>query len=134
MENNRTDSSGVVDENHEVSLREKLDSTQTLGNKEPHSNSSGRCKDDVSNPTSGHGIKRVKKEGKKPSSEEGREMGKRKNKKESSLKNSSRGESLPKGTGPDHHNETRGLCVLCPPSPNNAVSYTHLTLPTKRIV
>ena len=119
MENSRTVSSGEVDENHEVPLREKLDSTQTLGKNESHGNSSGHRKDDVSNHTSGHVIKRVKKEGKKPSSEGGREMGKRKNKKESSLKNPSREESLPKGTGPDRHNETRRLCVICPPPPDN---------------
>ena len=109
MENSRTAPSSEKDESHEYSLPEKLDSTQTLGNNASRSESCTQCKDDTSNPTSTHGIKRVKKEDKKSTSGMGGKMDNRKNKKESSLNNPSRKESLPKGTCPDRHNETRRL-------------------------
>tara|TARA_Y100000389_G_C17448384_1_gene513059 strand:- start:831 stop:1844 length:1014 start_codon:yes stop_codon:yes gene_type:complete len=109
MENSRTVLSSEKDESHEVSLPEKLDSTQTLGNNTSRGESCTQCKDDTSNPTSAHGIKRVKKEDKKSTSGMRGKMDNRKNKKESSLKNPSRKESLPKGTCPDRHNETRRL-------------------------
>ena len=109
MENSRTVPSSEKDESHEDSLLEKLDSTQTLGNNASRDESCTQCKDDTSNPTSTHGIKRVKKEDKKSTSGMGGKMDNRKNKKESSLKNPSRKKSLPKGTCPDRHNETRRL-------------------------
>ena len=109
MENSRTVSSSEKDESHEVSLPEKLESTQTLGNNAPHGVSFDQSKDETSNPISNHGIKRVKKEGKKSTSGMGEKMDNRKNKKESSLKNPSRNVTLPKETCPDRHNETRRL-------------------------
>jgi len=119
MENSRTVLRGEKDESHEDSLPEKLVPTQTLGNNVPLDDSCSRCKDDTSNTTSTHGIKRVKKEGKKSTSRMGEKMDKGKNKKESSLKNPSRDESLPIGTCPDRHNETRRLHDESTPSSMN---------------
>lgn len=118
MENSRTVSSNGKDESHEDSLLEKLVPMQTLGNNASHGKSCGQCKDESTNPTSNHGIQKVKKESKRSTSGRGG-MDKGENKKESSLKNPSREESLPKGTSPDHHNETRRLCRESTPSSTN---------------
>jgi hypothetical protein len=119
MENSRTIPSSENDKSHEDSLREKLVPMQTLGKNEPRDKSSGMGKTEESISTSPHGIKKVKKESKSALSSEGDKLVHRENKKEASLKEPSRDESLPKGTGPDRRNQTQRWHVKNKSHPKN---------------